>query len=58
MLLFASEWEVQYFERQNPTFGLLAESPSRSAATDRTKPDDTARLTNSNESSVRLRMSG
>ncbi len=27
VLLFANEWEVQYFEKQNPTFGLLAESP-------------------------------
>jgi hypothetical protein len=27
VLLFANEWEVQYFEKQNPTFLLLAESP-------------------------------
>jgi peptide chain release factor 3 len=27
VLLFANEWEVQYFEKQNPRFGLLAESP-------------------------------
>jgi peptide chain release factor 3 len=27
VLLFGSEWERQYFERQNPTFELLAESP-------------------------------
>jgi peptide chain release factor 3 len=27
VLLFGSEWELQYFERQNPTFELLAESP-------------------------------
>jgi peptide chain release factor 3 len=27
VLLFGSEWELQYFERQNPGFGLLAESP-------------------------------
>jgi len=27
VLLFANEWEVQYFEKQNPSFGLLAESP-------------------------------
>jgi peptide subunit release factor RF-3 len=27
-LLFGSEWELQYFERQNPTFPLLAESPT------------------------------
>ena len=27
VLLFASEWELQYFERQHPTFPLLAESP-------------------------------
>jgi hypothetical protein len=27
VLLFANEWEVQYFEKQNPTFALLAESP-------------------------------
>ena len=25
--LFASEWEVQYFERQHPAMTLLAESP-------------------------------
>ena len=27
VLLFANEWEVQYFQKQNPTFELLAESP-------------------------------
>ena len=27
VLLFGSEWELQYFERKNPTFELLAESP-------------------------------
>ncbi len=27
VLLFGSDWELQYFERQNPTFELLAESP-------------------------------
>jgi hypothetical protein len=27
VILFASEWEVQYFERQHPTIRLLAESP-------------------------------
>ena len=27
VLLFANEWEVQYFEKQNPTFGLMAVSP-------------------------------
>ena len=27
VLLFATEWEVQYFEKQNPGYGLLAESP-------------------------------
>ena len=27
VLLFASEWELQYFERQHPGFPLLAESP-------------------------------
>jgi len=27
VLLFGSDWEVQYFERQNPTIKLLAESP-------------------------------
>ncbi len=29
VLLFASAWELQYFERQHPTFALLAESPVR-----------------------------
>ncbi|HXI29962.1 MAG TPA: EF-Tu/IF-2/RF-3 family GTPase, partial [Vicinamibacterales bacterium] len=28
VILFASEWEVQYFERQHPSFKLLAESPT------------------------------
>jgi len=27
LILFASEWEVQYFERQHPEIKLLAESP-------------------------------
>jgi peptide chain release factor 3 len=27
VILFASEWEVQYFERQHPAIALLAESP-------------------------------
>jgi peptide chain release factor 3 len=27
LILFASEWEVQYFERQHPEVTLLAESP-------------------------------
>jgi len=27
VLLFGSDWEVQYFERQHPTIKLLAESP-------------------------------
>jgi peptide chain release factor 3 len=27
LILFASEWEVQYFERQHPAITLLAESP-------------------------------
>jgi peptide chain release factor 3 len=27
VLLFSSEWELQYFERQNPGFELMAESP-------------------------------
>jgi peptide chain release factor 3 len=27
VLLFGSEWELQYFERQNPEFELMAESP-------------------------------
>ena len=27
VLLFASEWELQYFERQHPKITLLAESP-------------------------------
>ena len=29
VILFASEWEVQYFERQHPAITLLAESPER-----------------------------
>jgi peptide chain release factor 3 len=28
VLLFGSEWEVQYFERQHPSIALLAESPT------------------------------
>jgi len=35
VLLFSSAWELQYFERQNPTIGLLAESPVESAAPSR-----------------------
>jgi peptide chain release factor 3 len=35
LLLFASEWELQYFERQHPTIALLAESPVASSATSR-----------------------
>jgi len=27
VLLFSSEWELQYFQRQNPEFALLSESP-------------------------------
>ena len=27
LILFASEWEVQYFARQHPAVALLAESP-------------------------------
>jgi peptide chain release factor 3 len=27
VILFASQWEVEYFERQHPNFPLLAESP-------------------------------
>jgi peptide chain release factor 3 len=27
VLLFASEWELQYFQRQHPAITLLAESP-------------------------------
>ncbi len=27
VLLFGSDWELQYFQRQNPSFELLAESP-------------------------------
>jgi hypothetical protein len=27
VLLFATEWERQYFERQHPEIALLAESP-------------------------------
>jgi hypothetical protein len=27
VLLFTSEWELQYFERQHPSIVLLAESP-------------------------------
>jgi len=28
VILFASAWEVQYFERQHPEVALLAESPT------------------------------
>jgi hypothetical protein len=28
VILFASGWEVQYFERQHPDVTLLAESPA------------------------------
>ena len=27
MILFASEWDLQYFERHHPNVSLLAESP-------------------------------
>jgi hypothetical protein len=27
LILFASQWEVEYFERQHPSVQLLAESP-------------------------------
>ncbi|HWF85584.1 MAG TPA: peptide chain release factor 3 [Vicinamibacterales bacterium] len=35
VLLFSSAWELQYFERQNPTIALLAESPVGAGATSR-----------------------
>jgi peptide chain release factor 3 len=35
VLLFASEWDVQYFERQNPNFPLLSESPAVTSPTNR-----------------------
>jgi peptide chain release factor 3 len=35
VLLFSSAWELQYFERQNPTIALLAESPVGDATTTR-----------------------
>ena len=35
VLLFASEWERQYFERQHPNMPLLAESPVAGPATGR-----------------------
>jgi peptide chain release factor 3 len=35
VLLFSSAWELQYFERQNPTIALLAESPVGDAAATR-----------------------
>ena len=33
VLLFTSEWELQYFERQHPEIVLLAESPVAAPAT-------------------------
>jgi peptide chain release factor 3 len=33
VLLFGSQWELQYFERQHPDVALLAESPVASLAT-------------------------
>jgi len=33
VILFASEWDVQYFERQHPGIALLAESPVEDPAT-------------------------
>jgi peptide chain release factor 3 len=35
VLLFSSAWELQYFERQNPTIALLAESPVERATPSR-----------------------
>ena len=35
MILFESEWEVQYFERQHPSINLLAESPVAATASSR-----------------------
>jgi hypothetical protein len=35
VLLFSSAWELQYFERQNPTIALLAESPIGATAVSR-----------------------
>jgi peptide chain release factor 3 len=35
VLLFGSAWELQYFERQNPTIQLLAESPVATPTTSR-----------------------
>jgi peptide chain release factor 3 len=35
VLLFASDWELQYFERQHPDLPLLAESPVADPATSR-----------------------
>src|SRR5262245_53649600 len=32
VLLFGSEWELQYFERQHPSIALLAESPVTTAS--------------------------
>jgi peptide chain release factor 3 len=32
VLLFGSEWELQYFERQHPSIALLAESPVAAAS--------------------------
>jgi peptide chain release factor 3 len=36
VLLFGSEWELQYFERQNPSIALLAESPVDALSSSRT----------------------
>jgi peptide chain release factor 3 len=38
VLLFASEWELQYFERQHPTVRLLAESPVADPTISRSGP--------------------
>jgi peptide chain release factor 3 len=35
VILFASEWEVQYFARQHPSIALLAESPVAAPTTSR-----------------------
>jgi peptide subunit release factor RF-3 len=35
VILFASDWEVQYFARQHPAITLLAESPVAAPTTSR-----------------------
>jgi peptide chain release factor 3 len=35
VLLFASDWDLQYFERQYPAVRLLAESPTADPTTSR-----------------------